>query len=222
MSADLSLPGAAQAIADALAGAEVEISVLVANAGVLFEGDFASVPLEDHLRLLQINIVALTSLARLFVPLMVKRGAGRILNVASTAAFMPVPRLATYAAAKAYVLSLTESIAEELKESGVTATALCPGFTDTAMMRGSKLGRSIPSMMIMSPKQVAEIGCAACLAGETVCIPGIANKLIAGGTPLLPRMLVRRIGGLANGGGWDRITGAWRAVASSPDKEAGQ
>ena len=144
MPADLSLPGAAEAIAEALEGASVEVGVLVNNAGVIFEGDFADITLDDHLRLLQINVVALTSLTRLFIPPMLKRGAGRILNVASIAAFMPIPRLAAYAAAKAYVLSLTESLSEELRGTGVTATALCPGFTDTAMVRGSQLGKAFP------------------------------------------------------------------------------
>ena len=181
--ADLSVAGAAEAIFEGLSRRGLSVDILVNNAGVLFEGDFSSIPLEDHLRLLQINVVALTALTRLFLPSMLQRRAGRILNVTSTSAFMPVPRLAAYAAAKAYVLSLTESLSEELRGSGVTATALCPGFTDTSMMRGSRLGKSVPSVMVMSPAAVAEQGCAACLAGETICIPGLANKLIASGTP---------------------------------------
>jgi len=130
-----------------------------------------------------------------------------ILNVASTAAFLPVPRLAVYAAAKAYVLSLTESLAEELRGTGVAATALCPGFTDTAMMRGSALAKSIPSAMVMSPKEVAELGCSACIKGETICVPGLANKVVASGAPLMPRALVRAVGGAMNGGGWRRLAG---------------
>ncbi len=210
MPADLGLHGAAKAIGAALGGAGVDVDVLVNNAGVMFEGDFAGVTFDDHLRLLQINVVALTSLTRLFLPPMLKRGAGRILNLASTAAFVPVPHLAVYAAAKAYVLSLTESIAEELHGTGVTATALCPGFTDTAMVRGSQLAKTIPSMMIMSPKEVAELGCAACLKGETICVPGLANKLIAGGAPLMSRGIVRALGGAMKGGGWGRLASVLR------------
>ena len=127
--------------------------------------------------------------------------------------------MAAYAAAKAYVLSLTESLSEELRGSGVTATALCPGFTDTSMMRGSRLGKPVPSIMVMSPAAVAEQGCTACLAGEAICVPGLANKLIASGTPLLPRALVRGIGGMMNSGGWGRIGNAWRAATSPSDKE---
>ena len=205
MPVDLSLPGAAEAIAEALEGAGVEVGVLVNNAGVLFEGDFARIALDDHLRLLQINVVALTSLTRLFLPAMLERRSGRILNVASTAAFLPVPQLAVYAAAKAYVLSLTELIAEEARGTGVAATVLCPGFTDTAMMRGSELGKPIPAMMIMSPKEVAELGCAACIKGETICIPGLANKVVATGAPLMPRAARARAWRAMNGGGWGRL-----------------
>jgi short-subunit dehydrogenase len=213
--ADLSIPGAAEAIADALHGAGVEVGVLVNNAGVIFEGDFAGIAFDDHLRLLQINVIALTSLTRLFLPPMLKRGAGRILNVASIAAFMPIPRIAAYAAAKAYVLSLTESLSEELRDTGVTATALCPGFTDTAMVRGSQLGKAFPASMIMSPKDVAELGCAACLKGETICIPGRANRLLSGGAQLLPRKLVRALGGMVNVRGWGKTASALFSRAAS-------
>ncbi len=208
MPADLSLPGAAEAIAGALEGANVDVGILVNNAGVIFEGDFAGIALEDHLRLLQINVVALTSLTRLLIPSMIDRGAGRILNVASMAAFMPIPRLAAYAAAKAYVLSLTESLSEELRGTGVAATALCPGLTDTAMVRGSQLGKAFPARMIMPPKDVAELGCAACLKGETICVPGLANRLLGSGAQLLPRNLVRALGGMVNIHGWGRVASA--------------
>ena len=217
MPVDLSLPGAAEAMADALSEARVDVGVLVNNAGILFEGEFARASLDESLRLLQINVVALTALTRLFLPPMLERGAGRILNVASTAAFVPVPRLSVYAAAKAYVLSLTESIAEELRGTGVAATALCPGFTDTAMMRGSALAKSIPSAMVMSPKEVAELGCSACIKGETICVPGLANKVVASGAPLMPRALVRAVGGAMNGGGWRRLAGVLGGFGAPPE-----
>ncbi len=211
---DLSEPGAPQAMAEALDRAGVEIGILVNNAGVLSEGPFADGALDAQLNLIEVNIVALTALMRLFLPAMVARGEGRILNIASIAAFMPVPQLAVYAAAKAYVLSLTEAVGQELKGTGVTATALCPGLTDTAMMRRSELGRPIPSMMMMSAKDVAEAGCAACLKGEAVLVPGLANKLITGGAPLAPKALVRAIGGALNGGGWERLAGALQGLAA--------
>ena len=205
MPADLGLPGAAEAIAAALGEADVDVGVLVNNAGVMFEGDFARVAFDDHLRLLQINVVALTSLTRLFLPPMLKRGAGRILNLASTAAFVPVPQLAVYAAAKAYVLSLTESLAEELRGTGVTATALCPGFTDTAMMRGSQLAKAIPR----DDDHVAEGGCGARLRGVPQGRDDLRarprQRVLASGAQLLPRKLVRALGGAMNGGGWGSV-----------------
>ena len=202
MLADLSVPGAAEAMVEALERAGVEVEILVNNAGVMFEGDFTSITLQDQLRLLQINIVALTSLTHLVLPKMIARGHGRILNVASIAAFMPIPRLAAYAAAKAYVLSLTESLSQELSGTGVTATALCPGFTDTAMVRGSQMAKVVPAPMIMSPKDAAELGCAACVKGETICVPGLANRALTSGARLLPRALVRTIGGMTTMRGW--------------------
>ncbi len=202
MPADLSVPGAAEAMVEALARADVQVEILVNNAGVMFEGGFTSIPLQDHLRLLQINVVALTSLTHLVLPKMIARGHGRILNVASVAAFMPIPRLAAYAAAKAYVLSLTESLSQELSGTGVTATALCPGFTDTAMVRGSQMAKVVPAPMIMSPKEAAELGCTACLNGETIWVPGLANRAMASGAQLLPRALVRTIGGMATVRDW--------------------
>ena len=171
--------------------------------------DLGIITLENHLRLLQINVVALTSLTRLFLPAMIARGGGRILNVASIAAFMPIPRLAAYAAAKAYVLSLTESLSQELSGTGVTATALCPGLTDTAMVRGSQMAKVVPAPMIMSPKDVAELGCSACLKGETICVPGLANRALTSGAQLLPRALVRSIGGMATVRGSGGIASAF-------------
>jgi short-subunit dehydrogenase len=135
------------------------------------------------------------------------------------AAFMPIPLLAAYAAAKAYVLSLTESLSEELHGTGVTATALCPGFTDTAMVRGSQLGKAFPATMIMSPKDVAELGCAACLKGKTICVPGLANRALTSGAQLLPRKLVRALGGMLNVRGWGSKASAFYGGAAS-GKEA--
>jgi len=221
MPADLSLPGAAEAIVDALAGAGVAVEILVNNAGVMFEGDFVGNAHQDHLRLLQINIVALTSFIHLDLPAMIARGGGRILNVASMAAFMPIPRLAACAATKANVLSLTESLSKELSGTGVTAMALCPGFTDTAMVRGSQLGKTFPATMIMSPKDVAELGCAACLKGETICVLGLANRALASATQLMPRRLVRALGGMVNVRSWGSTASAFCGGAASR-KEAEQ
>jgi uncharacterized protein len=212
---DLSVSGAAQSMFDGLEQSGVSVDILVNNAGVLFEGDFSSITLEDHLRLMQINVVAPTSLTRLFLPSMLQRRSGRILNVASTAAFIPVPRLAAYAAAKAYVLSLTEALSEELRGTGVTATALCPGFTDTSMTRASRIAKAVPAVMFMSAAAVAEEGVAACLGGETICVPGVANWALTSGAPILPRRLVRMVSGLMTAGGRDRTASSRTARGSA-------
>jgi uncharacterized protein len=194
--ADLNDPETPRAVFDALRERAIEIEVLVNNAGVLFEGSFAATPLEHHLRLLQVNVIALTALTRLFIDPMLHRGSGRILNVASAGAFMPIPSLSVYAASKAYVLSLTEALSEELKGTGVTATALCPGFTNTEMMTRSQRGRRIPSMAVMDAKSVAQQGYAACLSGKAVQVTGIANDVAVSGIQILPRWMVRSVGGL--------------------------
>ena len=203
--ADLCQPDAPLAIFEALDAAGIEIDVLVNNAGVLSEGDFAEIDLDEQLRLIQINIVALTAMTRLFLPGMKRRRSGRILNVASIGAFMPLPRLAVYGASKAFVLSLTEALAEEVRRSGVTVSALCPGLTDTSMLRGSKLGAPISDVLAMSAAEVAERGCEGCLNGETIVVPGLANQALISGAQFLPRALVRAVGGLINVSRWGRV-----------------
>lgn len=194
--ADLNDPKAPQAIFEALRERAIGIDVLVNNAGQLVEGDFAATALEDHLQMLQVNVMALTALTRLFLDPMLNRRSGRILNVASAGAFMPIPSLAVYAASKAYVLSLTEALSEELKGTGVTATALCPGFTDTSMVTRSKRGRQLPSIAVMDAKSVAQQGYSACLSGRAVQVAGLANDITVSGIGFLPRWLVRTVGGL--------------------------
>lgn len=194
--ADLSDPGAPRAVFERLHEHRIHVDVLVNDAGLLFEGDFAAIALDDHLRLLHVNVVALTALTRLFLEPMLHRGRGRILNVASVGAFLPIPSLAAYAASKAYVLSLSEALSEELKGTGVTVTALCPGFTDTAMVHASARATRLPSLMIMDAKSVAKEGYAACLAGKALHVAGRSNDLAARGIQYLPRSLVRAVGGL--------------------------
>jgi hypothetical protein len=156
-------------------------------------------PAATHESLIDLNISGLTTMLSHFLPPMVERGRGRILNVASIAAFQPVPGLATYAATKAYVLSLTESLSEELKGSGVSITALCPGVTATNMVSTAQekgLGK-IPDFIIGDVEDVAAQGYKACLKGEVICVPGIVNlaATVAGRT--VPKWLLRRISGIA-------------------------
>ena len=134
-----------------------------------------------------------------FVPPMVARGHGRILNVASIAAFQPVPSLATYAATKAYVLSLTESLSEELKGTGVSITALCPGITATNMLRKAKKASSqlaqLPSFLIGDAELVATEGYEACIKGDVISVPGMLNLATILASRATPKWLLRRISG---------------------------
>jgi short-subunit dehydrogenase len=156
-------------------------------------------PAERHQDLIDLNVSGLTSMLAHFVPPMVARGHGRILNVASIAAFQPVPSLATYAATKAYVLSLTESLSEELKGTGVSITALCPGNTATnilckAKKSGSKLAQ-LPGFLIGNAEALAMEGYEACVKGDVIRVPGVLNLATILASRATPKWLLRRISG---------------------------
>ncbi len=204
--ADLAKPGAAKALAAALKRKRIDIDVLVNNAGVLQQGAFTAIPAMRHQELIDLNVSGLTAMLAQFLPPMVKRGHGRVLNVASIAAFQPVPTLATYAATKAYVLSLTESLAEELKDCGVTITALCPGITATHMLSSAtksnaRLAR-LPAFMVGDADAVAAEGYRACMKGEVIVVPGAVNLAATLASRATPKWLLRRIAGkLTRGAG---------------------
>ncbi len=198
--ADLSQPGAATRLAASLKRRRIDIDVLVNNAGVLEHGAFVKTPAQRHQELIDLNVSGLTAMLAHFVPAMVERRRGRILNVASIAAFQPVPSLATYAATKAYVLSLTESLAEELRGSGVTFTALCPGITDTPMVstaaaKSPGLAR-LPGLLIGDVDAVAAEGYRACMDGEVIRVPGALNFAATVAGRATPKWLLRRIAGV--------------------------
>lgn len=192
--ADLAEPHAPLAVFDILKDAGVQVDVLVNNAGLLFEGRFNELKLDDELRLLQVNIMAVTALTHLFLGPMMERKQGRILNVASIASFIPIPSLACYAASKAYVRSFGEALSQELSGSKITVTTLCPGLTETAMVHGSSLG-GVPKMMVMDAKSVAQEGYRACIAGKPVHIAGIGNELAMQWVKYQPDWLLRAVGG---------------------------
>lgn len=189
--ADLSRPDAVAAV-----HAQVPtVDVLVNNAGVGDFGPFAEAEADKVLGMIQLNIASLTELTHRYLPGMVARGSGRVLNVASTAAFQPGPLMAVYYATKAYVLSFSEAVAEEVRGSGVTVTALCPGptasgFQAGADMEASKLvkGRKLPTAA-----EVAAAGHKAMLAGDVVHVPGLRNKVLASSVRFTPRPVIRRL-----------------------------
>jgi short-subunit dehydrogenase len=198
--ADLSKPGAAETLAVRLKRARVPVDVLVNNAGVLAQGRFTAMDAASHQQIIDLNISGLTAMLSAFVPTMVARGAGRVLNVASIASFQPVPSLATYAASKAYVLSLTESLSEELRGSGVSITALCPGITATGMLdqvvgANPQVSR-IPGFLIGDVTDVARQGFDACMKGDVICVPGVVNQAAMLASRSTPKWLLRRISGL--------------------------
>lgn len=198
--ADLSKANAAARLEREVAAQNLSIDALVNNAGILEQAGFTDTKPGRHLELLKLNVVAVTELLARFVPPMVERGQGRILNVGSIAAFQPVPYLATYAATKSYVLSLTESLSEELRDTGVTVTALCPGITATDMVstvqQANDRMASLPGFLIGDAQSVARAGFDACMNGETICVPGVLNLAGTLASRASPRWLVRRIAGI--------------------------
>jgi len=173
----------------------LSIDVLVNNAGYGLYGRFAETSLDTELQMIQVNIAALTELTKRMVGPMVSRRQGRILNVASTAAFFPGPLMAVYYATKAYVLSFSEALANELQGTGVTVTALCPGPTASEFQATAKLeeSRLVAGKMLATSAEVARFGWAAMMKGTVVAIPGASNRALVEATRLLPRAALRKI-----------------------------
>ncbi len=193
--ADLADPEAPRAVARAVTESGLAVDFLVNNAGFGLRGPFAKNDVGRELEMLQVNVVALTQLTKLFLPPMLERARGGILNVASTAAFVPGPGTAVYSASKAFVLSLSESLAVELEGTGVHVTALCPGptrtqFAATAGMESSRLFRS-GSVMEAGP--VAAAGYDGLMQGKPVVITGLPNRLLVQSLRVSPRRTVARI-----------------------------
>jgi len=197
---DLAQTGSAERLFEEIERRGIAVDALVNNAGFGTFGNFAELPLEDERQELQLNVVTLTELTKLFLKPMLLRKRGRILNVASTAAFQPGPLMTVYYASKAYVLSFSEALHEELRGSGVTMTCLCPGatqsgFQDRAKRSDSTIvkGRRLPDAM-----SVAQAGYRAMLAGKRLVIPGALNVLTAFLPRVSPRGAVVRIARLVN------------------------
>lgn len=193
--ADLAEPGSAERVFRAARARNGWVDVLVNDAGLGVHGLFAETPLERELETIRVNVLALTELTKHCVPGMVERGRGRIVNVSSTAAFQPGPLMAVYYATKAYVLSFTEALAEELTGTGVTATALCPGPTRTEFQEKAGFG-DVPLLrgpLVWDAASVARAGWNGAKRGKRVVIPGFANRVLALGARLSPRRLTTKI-----------------------------
>lgn len=173
----------------------IKIDTLINNAGFGDFGDFAKADLSKNMEMIRLNISTLTQLSHFALQGMLKTGKGKIMNVASTAAFMPGPGMAVYYASKAYVLSFSEALTRELKGSGVTVTTLCPGPTDTDFASSAGLGKSLMHRMLppATSMQVAKAGYKAMLNGKAIEIPSFTNKLSTMAPRFSPRSLVRNL-----------------------------
>lgn len=194
LAVDLAELGAAAYVFDQTGRAQIVVDILVNNAGFGQYGLFADNDLEECLRQIQLNVTTLTHLTRLYLPGMIGRTSGRILNVASTAAFQPGPLMAVYYATKAYVLHLSEALANELKGTGVTVTCLCPGPTATEFQGRAKItGIRLTKYGTMDARTVAEDGYRALMAGKPLVISGFKNWLVAQSVRFAPRRLVTAV-----------------------------
>ena len=198
---DLAKPAGPSAVVKAALADGEAIGILVNNAGVIDVGPFAASATDKIVGLVNLNVRALTELTSLLLPPMVERGFGRVLNVASLAAFQPVPSMAAYAASKAYVLSFSEALAEELRGSGVKVSALCPGMTATDMATeikaGSAAAAKLPRQLLSDPADVAAQAYRATMNGQAVLVPGLPNQITAAWAQVTPRWLTRYVTGFA-------------------------
>jgi len=191
---DITLPGVAEEIAAELKEKGITIDYLVNNAGFGLYGEFLETKLEQEMNMIDVNIKALTIMTKLFLPDMVKRRQGGVMNVASLVGFFPGPMMSVYYATKAYVLSFTEALENEVSGTGVIVTALCPGLTSTGFVDRSGMGASkLSNGAIMEAGQVAEEGYRGFLRGKTLIIPGARNRFNAFMPRMLPRKMMTRV-----------------------------
>jgi hypothetical protein len=197
---DLSNPNAVQEIFDELAAKGIAVEVLVNNAGFGTHGMFVRTKLEEEVGMIQVNIVALIQLTRLFLPQMVSRKSGKIMNVASMAGFVPGPYMSVYYATKAFVLSHSIALAQEVKKGGVIVSVLCPGPTKTDFQRRAKIAESklFKTPRSMSSMDVARAGYEGLMKGKLIVVPGFSNKVIRVASKLAPRRMLARVAGKMN------------------------
>lgn len=191
---DLADPQGARRLYEAVTARRLDVHCLVNNAGSGLYGKFATTDLDAELKMIQLNVTSVVDLTKRLLPAMIARGSGRILNVASTAAFVPGPWMSVYYATKAFLLSFSQAIDYELKASGVTVTVLCPGPTESEFkVRAGSQRSTLFEAFVMDAPQVARVGYEGMMKGKAVAIPGLRNKLIPVAARLAPRSLVAEL-----------------------------
>ncbi|MDR0767293.1 MAG: SDR family oxidoreductase [Methanosarcinales archaeon] len=192
---DLSQKDAAQEIFEQTEHEGIEVNVLVNDAGFGDYGRYADADWKKQYDMVQVNVLALMQLTKLFLPQMLQRKEGKILNMASIAAFSTGPYMSVYYASKSFVLSFSDSLATELKGSGVTVTAVCPGPTDTGFEKvaGSGTRKLFDTTKRATPDKVALFAYRAMMRGTIIAIPGLKYKVTAVGQRFLPKSIVRAI-----------------------------
>ncbi len=190
---DLSQKDAPKQVYDTLNREGIEVGYLVNNAGFGDYGEFKDADWEKEETMIDLNIKALTHFTKLFLPDMLKRNKGRILNLGSTGSFQPCPLMAVYCASKAYVLSFSEALANELRETNITVTALCPGATKSGFQEKAEIQDSKFVKNLVSAEEVAKFGYNAMMKGKTVAVHGFINKVMASSVRFIPRKIVTKI-----------------------------
>ena len=192
---DLSAMNASQEVFDETSKQQIQIDYLINNAGFGDFGMFVETDWNKEAQMIQLNITAVTQLTKLYLKEMVKRSSGKIMNVASTAAFQSGPTMAVYYATKAYVLSFSEAIDNEVRDKGVTVTALCPGATESGFQAAAAMEESnlVKGRKLPTSKEVAEYGYESMMKGRTVAIHGFMNYLLANSVRFIPRAMVVKV-----------------------------
>ena len=191
---DLTDPQGSRRLYDTVAGRGLDVHYLVNNAGVGVYGKFATTDLDAELKMIQLNVTSVVGLTKRFLPAMIARRGGRILNVASMAAFLPGPWMSVYYATKAFLLSFSQAIDYELKPNGITVTTLCPGPTESEFkVRAGSERSQLFDAFVMDAPRVARVGYDAMMKGKAVAIPGVRNKLIPLAVRVTPRPLIAQL-----------------------------
>ena len=196
---DLTLPGAVKEIYGKIKEKGLNIDVLVNNAGFGLLGEFDKLDIEKQSNMIQLNVSVLTELTHYALREMKERKSGKILNVSSTAAFQPGPLMAVYFATKVYVLSFSEALVEELKDTGITVTTLCPGASKTNFGKVASVEKTKMFKKAMEADIVTQLGYNALMRGQRVIITGTLNKIGAYAVKFLPRNLAAKVAKLSAG-----------------------